>query len=232
MRKLLPFAVLAAVAITACADGADDADTVDADAAAMSADPDIAPGGEAGALPAGYAVRLDRAGSDPADFQVNQADGALHIQTGPAGILYDENHTNPAGDYTVSATFTEIGAPANHREAFGLIIGGSDLQGEAQRYTYFLVRADGSYLIKRRDGSETSDVSANGWNPSEAVNAATAEGDVTNELTIQVQGDQVHFLVNGTEVATHPAAGLDTEGIAGVRVNHNLNMRVSGFQVS
>jgi len=233
MKRSWPYAVLALLTIMGCAGGddMDDGAAADMDAPA-SADPDLSPSGEATGLPAGYAVRFDREGSDPADFQVAEAAGALEVRTGPAGILYNESHTVAEGSYTVSATFTEIGAPPNHREAFGLIIGGSDLQGDAQAYTYFLVRADGSYLIKQRNGGQTSDVSPNGWNPADAVNQAAEAGDVTNALSIQVRGEQAHFLVNGTEVAVHPVANIDAYGVAGVRINHNLNVRVESFEVS
>ena len=235
--------LMAFLAAGACADTADDSDAMDDTAPAagetaadpmgeMSDDPDIAPEGESTGLPAGYALRLDRADGSAADYQVMAMDGGMHVQTGPAGILYDETDTVESGDYSVSASFTEIGAPPNHREAFGLFIGGSDLQGENQAYTYFLVRADGRYIIKQRAGGETSDVSDGGWVDSDAVNAAAEGGDVTNELAIEVRGDQVHFSINGTEVATVPASEIDAHGIAGVRINHNLNVQVDGFEIS
>jgi hypothetical protein len=230
------------LAVGACADTGEEADVDAAPAGetaadapadpAMNDDPDIAPEGEATGLPEGYALRLDRESGNAADYRVSEADGGMQVQTGPAGILYDQSNAVESGDYSVSASFTEVGAPPNHREAFGLFIGGADLQGENQAYTYFLVRADGRYLIKRRMGGETSNVSDGGWVDSDAVNAAAEGGDVTNDLAIEVRGDQVHFTINGTEVATLPAADVDAHGIAGVRVNHNLNVRVSDFEVS
>lgn len=231
--------VLAApFALAACVGDTDETQETETEPAAAvetqpapaESDPDIAPEGQANALPTGYEVRLDRAGSTAADYHVTQQDGGLHVETGPAGILYDAGDAVESGDYSVSATFTEIGAPPNHREAFGLFIGGSGLQGEQQRYTYFLVRADGRYLIKRRDGAETPTVT--GWTDSEAVNGAAEGGDVSNELSIEVRGDQVHFSVNGTEVATHPVSDVDAYGIAGIRINHNLNVQVDDFEVS
>lgn len=236
-RFILPFVAL--FALGACADAAEQPEADAADPTteqtpepAMGGDPDIAPQGQATGLPEGYALRLDRPDGDQAEYQVTEEDGGLRVQTGPAGILYDDTHAVESGDYSVSATFTEVGAPANHREAFGLFVGGSELEGDAQRYTYFLVRADGRYLIKQRDGSGTSNVSEGGWVDSDAVNAAAEAGDVTNTLAIEVQGDQVHFMVNGTEVATVPATEVDAHGIAGVRINHNLNVRVEDFELS
>lgn len=230
--------LLAFLAAGACADTSDEAGAMEDGApAAGEAEQtaegmDMAAGDVHGNLPAGYALRLDREDADAAEYQVMTMGGGLHVQTGPAGILYDGTHTVESGDYGVSATFTEIGAPADHREAFGLFIGGSDLQGENQAYTYFLVRADGRYLIKRRSGAETSNVSEGGWVASDAVHAATGDGDITNELAIEIRGDQAHFRVNGTEVATFPVSEIDTHGIAGLRINHRLNVHIAGFQIS
>ena len=230
--------LLAFLALGACADTdtPDDADAMDdaAPAGEPAAQPGAAPhaahGGTEG-LPEGYALRLDREGADAAEYRVMAMDDGLHVQTGPAGILYDRTDAVESGDYTASATFTQIEAPAGHREAFGLFIGGSGLQGESQAYTYFLVRADGRYLIKQRSGSQTSNVSQ-GWVDSDAVNAAPGGEDVTNALAIEVRGDQVHFRVNGSEVATVPASEVDTHGIAGVRINHNLDVHVADFEIS
>lgn len=218
--------------LTACGGG--EAAPEDAEAgtesAAETADPTVTPAGEPTGLPAGYALTLDREGQNPADFRAMEMDGGVHIQTGPAGVFYNPTNTVTSGDYSVSATFTEVGAPPNHREALGLIIGGSNLDSPNQQYTYFLVRADGQYLIKKRAGSETSTVVD--WTASDAVNKAAEQGDVTNALEVAVRGDHVHFSVNGTEVAAVPAAEVDTHGVAGVRVNHNLNVMVSNWTVT
>lgn len=180
-------------------------------------------------LPAGWSLRLDRAGSDPSEFRVARDGEALELRTGPAGILWRGDDAVAEGEYGVSATFTEVGAPAGHREGYGLFVGGSDLQGEGQAYTYFLVRGDGSFLIKRRAGSATSSVT-DGWRPSETV-AAAGDGDPTNTLSIRVEAGSVRFLVNGQDVATVPAGEVDAHGVAGLRVNHNLHLRVEDFSV-
>ena len=227
-------ALLGVLAIGACADTGGEMDEAEMDGAAgeMSADPDVAPAGEATGLPEGYELRLDRANANRAEFQAMSMDGGLHVQTGPAGILYSQQDAVESGDYSVSASFTEIGTPEGHREAFGLFIGGADLQGEAQRYTYFLVRADGSYLIKRREGGDTSNVT-DGWVRSDAVNTPpSGGGDFTNDLAIQVSGDEVTFLVNGNAVETVPADEVDARGVAGVRINHNLEVMVNDFNVT
>lgn len=198
----------------------------------MTGDADVAPPGAATGLPAGFQLRLDHENANPADYHVTTAENAVEVQTGPAGIYYDPANTVASGNYTVIATFTEIGAPINHREAYGILIGGSDLQGADQAYGYFLVRADGSYLVKKRAGSQTMAVNEGGWTKAAAVHAATGNGDVTNTLQVRVDGDQVHFSVNGTEVTTVPASAVGPFGIAGIRINHNLHVRVSDWSLA
>jgi hypothetical protein len=226
---------LLAFALVGCAGADTDDETAEtaAESGQMAEDPDIAPAGDAMAMPAGFEVRLDNPTAMTSDFRVMSMDGGMHIQTGPAGVFYNATEsTVDAGNYTVTATFTEIGAPPNHREAYGLIIGGRDLQGPSQAYTYFLVRADGRYLIKKRAGEETSNVSE-AWVESPAVNATGPEaGDLTNTLSIRVEGGQAHFTINGTEVTTIPTADIDAYGVAGARVNHNLNVQIRDWSLS
>ena len=219
-RNLSAWTLLAAMAACGGQDGAETAD-----AAVMDDDPDVTPVVESSGIPAGYAVRLDRDGADVTEFSVMDDDGTHHFQTGPAGIFYDRSDV-ASGDYTVMATFTEIEAPADHREGMGLVFGGSALEGADQAYSYFLVRADGHYLIKLRDGSNTSNVT-DGWVESSAVAMATGTSDITNALEVRVAGSDTHFSINGEEVAVVPTAELHTDGIWGYRINHNLNVRVS-----
>jgi hypothetical protein len=230
-------ATLFAFAAVGCGGADTDADMEmaddTADAAGMEADPTMAPEGGATGLPAGFELRLDRSTDNSADFHVMEMGGGWHIETGPRAIMYNAaDNTVDSGDYTVSASFTEIGAPPNHREALGLIFCGRNLQTPDYTYSYFVVRATGEYLIKKRVGEETEEVTE-GWVASDAVNAATPDGaDVTNTLQVQVMGDQVHFSINGTEVATMPAADLDVHGVAGVRMNHNLNVMVNDWNLT
>ena len=40
--------------------------------------------------------------------------------------------------------------------AYGLFIGGENLEGDDQRYSYFIIRENNQFLVKQRDGGETS----------------------------------------------------------------------------
>lgn len=182
-------------------------------------------------LPAGYALRLDRPNRDRADFVATVADGDLSVQTGPAGILYRSDDLADSDRYTLRGRFTELAAPMGHREGFGLFIGGQHLGGAGQRYIYFLVRADGRYLIKQRDGDSMTELSG-GWQPSDAVRVpTTAADDVTNELAIAVDGDELRVSCNGELIADLRVDALDSDGVVGIRVNHNLRVRVENFGI-
>jgi hypothetical protein len=57
-----------------------------------------------------------------------------------------------------------------------------------------------------------------------------AHGDEpVNVLGILREGEEIRFLVNGTVVHTVPASTIDTGGIAGVRINHRLDVRVASW---
>jgi hypothetical protein len=215
MRSLLSAAaLLAALSLPVAAQE----ETHDADHAAT--------GG--GAVPAGWTVRADR--GDASGARITTMGKGLHVTTGPAIILYRAD-TEGSGPFHTLATFTQT-KPSKHAEGYGLFVGGKGLDGAAQRYVYFLVRQDGSYLIKRRDGEKTSDVSK-GWVQHAAVKKPDGKGTATNLLEVDNKRDpsRVAFLVNGQQVYATDAKQLPLDGIVGIRTNHNLDVHIEGFDV-
>lgn len=180
-----------------------------------------------GSLPAGWSVRLDSGSTKPEGVSVVPMGAGIHFKSGPAGIYWRAADTK-SGAYQVSATFNQV-EPAAHPEAYGVFIGGSDLAGAGQKYTYFLVRQDGRFMISRRDGAKVTPVVP--WTENAAVKKTDASTKGVNQVTIAVTADKVRFLVNGTEVSSQAASAVDASGIAGMRINHNLNVHVDGFGV-
>jgi hypothetical protein len=152
-----------------------------------------------------------------------------HLTMGPAAILYQATD-QASGNYQVSSTIHLFPGSGAHEEAFGLFIGGKALDGAQQRYTYFLIRGDGMFKVKRRNGADVSDVTKD-WQPSAAITKGATSGPVKNVVAIAVGKEKVRFLVNGREAYSAPRTSLDSEGLVGLRVNHNLNLHVESLEL-
>ena len=184
--------------------------------------------------PKGWKVRVDRstAASDPdAAGTVKFATmGTGFHATNPQAAIYWNPQNTATGSYTLKGTFTLM-KPSGHTNYYGLIFGGSDLDGPQQKYTYFLVAQDGTWLIKKREGdASTSDVIAK--TPSDAVKKPGADGKSTNALEVRVAPSKIDYVVNGTVVRSTPKADVKTDGIYGIRVNHLLEVHIDGFSVT
>ena len=182
---------------------------------------------QAGALPAGWSARIDR-DADLSKAKFVTMEPGWHVTLGPAGIFWrDTDKAN--GPFHTVALIHQMKAPT-HPEGYGIFYGGQALTGEGQKYTYFLVRGDGTYLIKERNGAETRNVSE-GWVQHAAVKQQDAEGKTVNKLEIDATGEQVRFLVNGQEVHSMAAEPGSLNGNVGLRMNHNLDLHVETFAV-
>ena len=153
-----------------------------------------------------------------------------HITTGPAGVFWDPA-LQARGEFLAEIEVF-LFDPQERREGFGIFVGGSDLEGSAQAYTYFLIRDGGQFLVKRRQGAGSHELIE--WTSHDAIRSYTDRGDdasVRNVLAVEAGRERVRFLVNGREVAALPRSGLQVEGTVGLRVNHRLNLHVSRLEV-
>lgn len=203
------------------------ADTVTSTQA--DSDPDVRLADATG-LPAGYLGRTDKADTKIADARYVASGNNWDITTGPAHIVYSPNDV-ATGNYTVKSTIQQLTGP-EHRESFGLFFGGQNLDTPAQKYGYFMVAGTGEMLVKYRDGAVTRDLI--GWHKSQWVPAADAQGRQTYRLEVRVSGDSVRFVVNDVVAAalSKSALSLQTDGIAGLRINHNLSLRASPVTIT
>jgi hypothetical protein len=183
--------------------------------------------------PAGWKVRPDRSMSaidpDAAGAIKFVTMGTGYHATNPQAAVYWNPANTARGDYNLKGTFTLM-RPSGHTNYYGLVFGGSDLEGAQQKYLYFVVAQDGTWLVKRRDGLSTSDLA--GRMPNEVVKKPDASGKSTNALEVRVGGDKIDFAVNGVVVHSMPKAGVNTDGIYGIRVNHLLEVHIDAFGVS
>ena len=193
-------------------------------------DPDAGGSAVADADPNAYRFRLDSERSDPAEFRITEEGEAVRIQTGPAGIVYHPADSVNSGNFRIDAVFTQYEAPLGYREAYGVFVGGRELDGPELEYTYFLVRPTGDFLVKRRVGENTEVIVD--WTPHPAVVQVLAEGDEPeNHITIEASDGQINFIINGRLAHSMVVSEARPHGIAGLRANHRLDVRVTEWSV-
>jgi hypothetical protein len=185
-----------------------------------------------GKLPAGWNARFDQAGGALSQVDVRQAGTALAFRTGPAAIFWNTKDV-ASGSYTVSAIFNQ--KKSMQHEGYGVFVGGQNLSDPTQNYLYLVVKPQaGTYLVSHRAGnSAPKRIVAE--TPSEAINKdAPGTGAAENAMAIRVARDSVHFYINGREVRVFARAalpGVATDGLAGLRINHNLDIEVRDFGI-
>ena len=178
--------------------------------------------------PTGWKLRIDQSTSasdpDAAGSVKFTTSGAGYHAVNPQAATYWTPNNRAMGTYALKANFTLL-EPSNHTNYYGLVFGASGLEGAQQRYMYFMVAQDGTWLLKQRTGENTPTVARGA---SAAVKKPDASGKSTNGVEVRVMPDKVDFVVNGTTVHSAPKSGAlaSTDGVYGFRVNHFLNVQV------
>ena len=193
---------------------------------AQDATKSVAGGGE---LAPGWQMRVDpRAGSGTPPKFVAMGNG-FHA-TNPQAAVYFNPANTATGNYTLKGNFV-LQKPSNHTNYYGLVLGGAELEGAGQNYIYFMIAQDGTWMVKHRAGADTHDVAKG---PSDAVKKPDATGKSTNALEVRVAAAKIDYVVNGTVVHSTPKSGMTakTDGVYGIRINHQLEVHVDGLSVA
>jgi len=116
----------------------------------------------------------------------------------------------PVTDAVVSATFRKLAGPAGG--GYGLIVrdqGPGPRDGAAQEGNFYVAEAGdrGEFGIWRRELDRWIDIVP--WTRTDAVHAS----GTANTLTVRAIGNQLTFLINGTEVASRTDATLPSGGV-------------------
>ena len=163
----------------------------------------------------------------------------MHATTGPA-ITYWNPSMVGKGNYTVKATFTEreyMGLNS-HPHPYGIVIAGNDMGTDNASYLYCAAYGNGTFIV-RGFGPAPFQMNGPRGGPNDAVHKAEAKGKpVTQEVALQVKGDKVSCIINGTEVASYSKAELvtagklkSTDGMVGFRMAHNTDAHIAGFSL-
>lgn len=178
-------------------------------------------------IPSGFVGTTDE-GKTAAGANYRENSGRWEVTTGPAHVMYSPGDTT-SGAFTVATTYDQLEAPENP-EGFGLFIGGTDLGTPTMRYTCFVVRGTGEFLVRVRDGAETRDIV--GWTSNSAIMKQNSEGWGRYRIAIQARPDSIRFLVSGVPVAAVKADAVPARGITGLRINRNSHVNVDHLRLS
>jgi hypothetical protein len=173
------------------------------------------------------------------DSKFDLSGGVFTVATSPAAIYWNPANT-ASGDYTVSATFNEPAfmSSNDHAHPYGVFIGGNKLDTEAGTLLYCAAYGNGTYIVR---GFGPAPFQVGGRRP--GTNAAVKKADkgqpVSQEIALSVKGGKVSCSINGTEVVSVDkaevvgAGKLDSlDGVAGLRVAHNVDVKVSNFKIT
>jgi len=181
----------------------------------------------------------EKAGQTVNDAKLSLEGSALHVTTGPA-ITYWNPKNVAKGDYTVSASFAEpkFMDLNTHPHPYGIVIAGNDLGTGQQSYIYCAAYGSGNFIVR---GFGPDAFQLNGRREaSDAVHKAPGVGQlVTQEIAMQVKGDKVSCIINGSVVKTFDKSELvvpgklkSTDGVYGIRFAHNTDAIVTDLKVT
>ena len=164
----------------------------------------------------------------------------ITIATGPAAVYWSPANNIATGDYTVSATFSEPAymSANSHGHPYGVFIAGNKLDTATPSLLYCATYGDGRYILRAFPESFAPGGSRRAAT-SEAVKKVEKGQPVTQEISMSLKGSRVSCTINGTEVGSWSKDDLvgegkleSIQGIAGIRVAHNVDVNVSNFKVT
>lgn len=181
-----------------------------------------------------------RRGSTLNDARFAKEGDSYHVTTGPATTYWNPANT-ATGDYTVSATFTEpkYMNRNDHAHPYGIVIAGNDMGTDQNTYLYCAAYGTGAFIV-RGFGPRAFQMNGREGEENAAVHKAPGQDQpVTQQIAMQVKGDKVSCIINGTVVASYAKSDVvgagklkSTDGIYGIRFSHNTDGVVTNFKVT
>src|SRR5579884_451140 len=143
-----------------------------------------------------------QAGQTLKDAKFVEEGDTFHVTTGPAVTYWNPANT-ASGNYTVKATFTEPKYMNlnTHPHLFCMVVAGNDMGTPQQSYLYCAAYGNGNFIV-RGFGPEAFQLNGR-REANDAVHKAAGPGQpVTQDIAMQVKGDKVSCIINGTVVKT------------------------------
>lgn len=156
----------------------------------------------------------------------------FHFTT-TSSVLFYHPEATAAGEFDVESEGFLFRGESAH--AYGLFIGGRNLERDDATWTSLEVAHDGTWVVReRRSGGENAGhVVADLVGPEPGPVAVPGEETTAkNVLAVSVGEENVVFRLNGETVATLPRADLAVEGVVGFRVGADLNLHLTTLTIT
>lgn len=169
--------------------------------------------------PEGWIARPERFVEMPPGF---------HITAGQGVIMYNPEAT-VRGEFRVESEGF-LFDPHGTDGTYGLILGGRELDSDAQRYVSFEIGPDGNFFVRLQADFESTEL-VGGFH--EAINRWTGEdAAVKNVLSVDAGATTVRFRINDDTVAELARTAVDPDGVIGFRIESGLNIHVTTLDIT
>jgi hypothetical protein len=160
--------------------------------------------------------------------QVVEMPPGFHITAGNGVILYNPG-AMVGGEFRVESE-GYLFDPHGTNGTYGLILGGRDLESDAQRYIAFEIGPDGNFSVRHQAELESTELAAG---THEAIHRWTGEdATVKNVLSVDAGATHVRFRVNDDTVAELTRTVVDPDGVVGFRIDAGLNIHVTTLDIT
>jgi hypothetical protein len=169
--------------------------------------------------PEGWIARPERFVEMPPGF---------HITAGQGVIMYNPEAT-VRGEFRVESEGF-LFDPHGTDGTYGLILGGRELDSDAQRYVSFEIGPDGTFFVRLQADFESTEL-VGGFH--EAIHRWTGEdAAVKNVLSVDAGATTVRFRINDDTVAELARTAVDPDGVIGFRIESGLNIHVTTLDIT
>jgi len=169
--------------------------------------------------PEGWIARPERFVEMPPGF---------HITAGQGVIMYNPEAT-VRGEFRVESEGF-LFDPHGTDGTYGLILGGRELDSDAQRYVSFEIGPDGNFFVRLQADFESTEL-VGGFH--EAIHRWTGEdAAVKNVLSVDAGATTVRFRINDDTVAELARTAVDPDGVIGFRIESGLNIHVTTLDIT
>jgi hypothetical protein len=178
-----------------------------------------------GQLPAGWQSRLFNGTTDGVG-QVSTTPAGYQVKTTDAGLWWDPSMVEKK---SFAVVLEGDFLPASAVNAFGVFVGGRDLDNPKASFLSFQVKGDGTYLLELRDGPRIHALAP--WMPHRAITKAMEGMPTHYNVRFEIRPLRIDMIVNNIKVHTIDRATVRADGQVGLRLDAGLDMTFSKVAV-